>query len=96
MDVAPLAPLILMGQVDPAIFRPSTGRWAILKSGSSYSSSLGVLWGRGRRRADPLPPIIRNQRHASHSSMTCVYGMRDKLWRIWLDTESNTLPANAR
>jgi hypothetical protein len=33
------------GKTDPAIFRPSTGLWAILKSSTNYSSALYVSWG---------------------------------------------------
>ena len=33
------------GKVDPAIFRPSTGGWYVLKSSSNYTTSFGVLWG---------------------------------------------------
>jgi hypothetical protein len=33
------------GKIDPAIFRPSTGLWAILKSSTSYATSATVAWG---------------------------------------------------
>ena len=33
------------GKFDPAIFRPSTGLWAILKSSTNYTSSFTVSWG---------------------------------------------------
>ena len=33
------------GKTDPAIFRPSTGLWAILKSSTNYATSTTVSWG---------------------------------------------------
>ena len=33
------------GKTDPAIFRPSTGLWAILKSSTNYTTSSTVSWG---------------------------------------------------
>ncbi len=33
------------GKIDPAIFRPSTGLWALLKSSTGYASSSTVSWG---------------------------------------------------
>jgi hypothetical protein len=33
------------GRTDPAIYRPSTGLWAILKSSTNYTTSATVSWG---------------------------------------------------
>jgi hypothetical protein len=33
------------GRTDPAVFRPSTGTWFILKSGSGYTTYDAVPWG---------------------------------------------------
>jgi hypothetical protein len=33
------------GKVDPAIYRPSTGLWAVLTSSTGYQSSFSVSWG---------------------------------------------------
>jgi hypothetical protein len=33
------------GKADPAAYRPSTGQWFILTSGSSYTASIVVSWG---------------------------------------------------
>jgi hypothetical protein len=34
------------GMVDPAVYRPSTGQWFILKSSANYTTSFAVAWGR--------------------------------------------------
>ena len=33
------------GRIDPAIYRPSTGLWAVLQSSTNYTSSIVVSWG---------------------------------------------------
>jgi hypothetical protein len=34
------------GKADPAVFRPSTGAWYVLKSGGDYSGAISIpLWG---------------------------------------------------
>jgi hypothetical protein len=33
------------GKADPAIYRPSTGIWAFLKSSTGYGSSVVMSWG---------------------------------------------------
>ena len=33
------------GKIDPAVFRPSTGGWYVLKSSAGYSASFGQSWG---------------------------------------------------
>jgi hypothetical protein len=33
------------GMVDPAVYRPSTGQWFILKSSTNYTTTLVVAWG---------------------------------------------------
>ena len=33
------------GKTDPAIFRPSTGLWAMLKSSTNFTSSSAATWG---------------------------------------------------
>jgi hypothetical protein len=33
------------GKADPAVYRPSTGQWLFLKSGTNYSSSMSIIFG---------------------------------------------------
>ena len=44
------------GKTDLAVYRPSTGNWYLLSSGSNYTTFIGQTWGLGTDT-----PLLRRQ-----------------------------------
>ena len=72
------------GKTDITVFRPSSGTWEILKSGSNYTTSVALAWGLGTDR--PVPGDYDGDRKTD----VAVYRPSNGTWYILLSSTNYT------